>query len=215
MITCLSCVRLPPSFLFLLPRGEPHHEGKSDQAYGHGAGSCRPHDRMAELGHADGGSRRHPGSPHHDPGAGKGAAAGERCLQWPQWRGEGGSFHSRLEAHTQRRTGAPQSLLTVISRIMCSSPHFLGFMPVIQPIKFHAGPHNDPGSSSEFWPQASCSSLRSRRQHSWPGHRWMERVRGRAQTRAAWPTWARSTRRASPVEVKDYKHGWGSECLGI
>lgn len=60
--------------------------------------------------------------------------------------------------------------------------------------------------SFELWPQVFCSSLQSQRQHSWHGHRWMGRVRGRDQIRAVWLTWVRSTRRASPVEVTGLRH---------
>lgn len=40
-------------------------------------------------------------------------------------------FAAGLETHTDMRAGTPQSLLTDISRIMCSSPSFLRFMQVI------------------------------------------------------------------------------------
>lgn len=74
------CGFLHPMPSFTL-RGDSHHEGKSDQAHGHGSGSCRSHDRMAELEHADGGCRGPTSVPDHHTGAGKGAATGERRLQ--------------------------------------------------------------------------------------------------------------------------------------
>lgn len=180
---------LPPSVPSLSVswnRCHPHNERKSDQAHSHGPGSCGSYDRMAKLGHADGGLRGRPPVPHHYPGAGKGAAAGERRLQRPKRRGEGGSFCSRSG-------GWGQELHT------CH-----------EPVEHNTDLSNThPDLSFEFRPQASCSSLRSQRQRSWRGHRWTVTPRSRDRTRAAWLTSARSTKRASPVEVKDCKHVWG------
>lgn len=56
-------------------------------------------------------------------------------------------FAAGLKTHTlsltHTRAGTQQSLLAVISKIMCSSPQCMGFMPVIQPIKQDAGLHCD------------------------------------------------------------------------
>lgn len=66
-------------------------------------------------------------------------------------------FAAGSETRTDMRAGTSQSLLTDISRMMCSSLPFVRLMPVIWPIKMMM--------SFDFWLQVSYSSLQSQRQH--------------------------------------------------
>lgn len=74
-------------------RCESLHERQSDQAHCHGSGSRRPHDRMAELGQTICRADGQRGA--YQPAERKGAEDGERCLQRPQRRREGGSLCCR------------------------------------------------------------------------------------------------------------------------
>ncbi|XP_049607788.1 uncharacterized protein [Syngnathus scovelli] len=77
-------------------RRDALHEGQGDQAHGHGPRPRGPHDRVAELGQAVGGAAR--GHWPQQPAAGEGTPHGERRLQRPERRREGGALRRRHHA---------------------------------------------------------------------------------------------------------------------